>query len=85
MSQQPIQLPLPGFEAARVRWQDEYGQQIGAENTRRNRSGVEIRPLYTPADWSGEHYLEDLGFPGQVPMTRGIYPSMHRGSSWSQR
>ena len=39
MSQQPIQLPLPGFEAARVRWQDAYGQQIGADNTRRNRSG----------------------------------------------
>lgn len=85
MSQQPIQLPLPGFEAARVRWRDAYGQQIGAENTRRNRSGVEIQPLYTPADWSGERYLEDLGFPGQTPMTRGIYPSMHRGRSWSQR
>ena len=85
MSQQPIQLPLPGFEAARVRWQDAYGQRIGAENTRRNRSGVEIQPLYTPADWSGERYLEDLGFPGQTPMTRGIYPSMHRGRSWSQR
>ena len=85
MSQQPIQLPLPGFEAARSRWQDEYGQQMGEEKTRRNRSGVEVRPLYTPADANGDRYLEDLGFPGQVPMTRGIYPSMHRGRSWSQR
>ena len=85
MSQQPIQLPLPGFEAARVRWQDAFDQQVGAENTRHNRSGVEIQPLYTPADWSGERYLEDLGFPGQTPMTRGIYPSMHRGRTWSQR
>jgi methylmalonyl-CoA mutase N-terminal domain/subunit len=29
--------------------------------------------------------LENLGFPGQLPMTRGIYPSMHRGRTWSQR
>ncbi len=85
MSRQPIQLPLPGFETARARWQDAYGRQMGEEKPRRNRSGVEISPLYTPADWSGERYLEDLGFPGEAPMTRGIYPSMHRGRSWSQR
>ncbi len=85
MSQQPVQLPLPGFEAARAQWQDEYGQQIGGEEIRRNRSGVEVRPLYTSADWNGQRYLEDLGFPGQPPMTRGIYPSMHRGRTWSQR
>ena len=85
MSQQPIQLPLPGFETARAQWQDAYSQQLHEDKTRHNRSGVEVRPLYTPADWSGERYLETLGFPGQLPMTRGIYPSMHRGRSWSQR
>jgi methylmalonyl-CoA mutase N-terminal domain/subunit len=58
---------------------------MNGEKTRLNRSGVEVRPLYTPAHWSGERYLEDLGFPGEAPMTRGIYPSMHRGRSWSQR
>jgi methylmalonyl-CoA mutase N-terminal domain/subunit len=85
MSQQPIQLPLPGFEVARARWQDEYGRQMDGEKIRCNRSGVEVRPLYTPEDWSGGRYLDDLGFPGQVPMTRGIYASMHRGRTWSQR
>jgi methylmalonyl-CoA mutase N-terminal domain/subunit len=29
--------------------------------------------------------MEALGFPGQLPMTRGIYPTMHRGRTWSQR
>ena len=29
--------------------------------------------------------METLGFPGQPPMTRGIYPTMHRGRTWSQR
>ena len=28
---------------------------------------------------------EKLGFPGQLPLTRGIYPTMHRGRPWSQR
>ena len=63
MSQQPIQLPLPGFEAARAQWQDEYRQQLGGDKTRYNRSGVEVQPLYTPADWNGERYLQELGFP----------------------
>ncbi len=85
MSRQPVQIPLPGFEAARARWQDAYRRQVGDEKIRRNRSGVEVRPLYTPQDWNGERYLDDLGFPGEAPMTRGIYPSMHRGRSWSQR
>ena len=44
-----------------------------------------MKPLYGPDDWSGENYLDDLGFPGQLPLTRGIYPSMHRGRPWSQR
>lgn len=70
MSRQPVQIPLPGFEAARARWQDAYRRQVGDEKIRRNRSGVEVRPLYTPQDWNGERYLDDLGFPGEAPMTR---------------
>ena len=85
MSEQPVQLPLPGFDSARADWHQAYDGQIGAAPARRNRSGIEIKPLYTPEDWSDERYMDDLGFPGQLPMTRGIYPSMHRGRTWSQR
>jgi len=73
------------FEAARDRWQADFQAQMGAEKPRLNRSGIEIKPLYTPEDWSGERYVDDLGFPGDAPYTRGIYPSMHRGRSWTQR
>ena len=48
MSQQPIQLPLPGFEAARAQWQDEYGQQLGGDKTRYNRSGWKYSPFTHP-------------------------------------
>ena len=85
MSEQPVQLPLPGFDQARAEWRQAYADQMGTEKTIRNRSGIEIAPLYTPEDWSAGRYMDDLGFPGEAPMTRGIYASMHRGRTWSQR
>jgi methylmalonyl-CoA mutase N-terminal domain/subunit len=85
MSEQPVQLPLPGFERARADWHQAYAERMGAEKTIRNRSGIEVEPLYTPEDWSAGRYMDDLGFPGEPPMTRGIYASMHRGRTWSQR
>ncbi|MDP6709311.1 MAG: acyl-CoA mutase large subunit family protein [Alphaproteobacteria bacterium] len=85
MSDKAVQLTLPGLDQARGEWRRAYRDQIGDEPTIRNRSGLEVKPLYTPEDWSGERYLDELGFPGQAPYTRGIYPTMHRGRSWSQR
>ncbi|MBR1040617.1 acyl-CoA mutase large subunit family protein [Bradyrhizobium viridifuturi] len=85
MTQTAIQLPLPGFEQAQGEWCSQYSRQMREEKPIRNRSGIEIQPLYSPRDWSGERYLDDLGFPGQFPFTRGIYPSMHRGRTWTQR
>ncbi|WP_375786882.1 methylmalonyl-CoA mutase [Bradyrhizobium sp. Pha-3] len=85
MTRTAIQLPLPGFEQAQGEWQAQYSRQIGDEKAIRNRSGIDIQPLYSPRDWTGERYLEDVGFPGQFPFTRGIYPTMHRGRTWTQR
>lgn len=85
MNQTAVQLPLPGFEHASAQWRSDYSRQMAGEKPVRNRSGLELQPLYTPRDWTGERYLDDLGFPGQYPFTRGIYPSMHRGRTWTQR
>ena len=30
-------------------------------------------------------YLQDIGFPGQYPFTRGIQPTMYRGRLWTMR
>src|SRR5207249_4405462 len=46
--------------------------------------GVEIRPTYGSADGAVD-YLRDLGFPGEYPFTRGIYPTMYRGRLWTMR
>ncbi len=85
MSQQPLQPPLPGFARARERWREEYATQLGGSDRRHNRSGIALAPLYTPEDLAGRDYVEQIGFPGQPPYTRGIYASMHRGRPWSQR
>ncbi len=44
----------------------------------------EIKRLYSPADVEVD-YLRDLGFPGEFPFTRGIYPTMYRGRLWTMR
>jgi methylmalonyl-CoA mutase, N-terminal domain len=85
MAQTAEQLTLPGFEDKRTTWAQEYKKRIGDERTIRNRSGIEVKPIYTPEDWSDGTFMEDLGFPGQLPMTRGIYATMHRGRAWTQR
>ncbi|HEX5417590.1 MAG TPA: methylmalonyl-CoA mutase family protein, partial [Chloroflexota bacterium] len=48
-------------------------------------SGEPIERLYTPLDRAGASYLDDLGFPGEYPYTRGPYPTMHRGRLWTMR
>ncbi len=70
---------------AEARWRVAYDRQLPDDSNRQNRSGIEIRPIYTPDDWDSDSYMDDLGFPGEEPWTRGIYPTMHRGRAWSQR
>jgi methylmalonyl-CoA mutase, N-terminal domain len=78
-----VPLPLSQFDEARGHWRSQL--EAGEAVDPKNRSGIAIKPLYTPQDWDGARYLQALGFPGQAPMTRGIYASMHRGRTWTQR
>jgi methylmalonyl-CoA mutase cobalamin-binding domain/chain len=48
-------------------------------------SGLPVKRLYGPADVAGVDYLEDIGFPGRYPYTRGPYPTMYRGRPWTMR
>jgi methylmalonyl-CoA mutase N-terminal domain/subunit len=47
-------------------------------------SDLEIEPLYTPEDVTGD-YTSALGNPGEYPYTRGVYESMYRGRLWTMR
>src|SRR3954454_6441597 len=48
-------------------------------------SGQEVRPLYTEEDLAGSEPDGDIGYPGEYPYTRGVYPSMYRGRLWTMR
>jgi methylmalonyl-CoA mutase N-terminal domain/subunit len=70
---------------AKTSWEREYRATIGAEHPVTNVSGIPIRPLYGSADWASYGQDEPLGYPGQPDYTRGIYATMHRGRTWTQR
>ena len=48
-------------------------------------SEIPIVPLATPLDASSDSYLDRMGFPGQLPYTRGVQPTMYRGRLWTTR
>jgi methylmalonyl-CoA mutase N-terminal domain/subunit len=47
--------------------------------------GTPVDPVYAPEDLDGWDYLEQLGFPGEFPYTRGVQPTMYRGRLWTMR
>lgn len=47
-------------------------------------SGIELKTVYGPEDMN-INFFKDLGFPGQPPFTRGVYPNMYRGRIWTIR
>ncbi len=73
------------YEESEALWREDYERSRQRDDKVVNRSGIEVQPLYTPRDWAGGDYMDKLGFPGQLPQTRGVYSTMHRGRPWSQR
>ena len=48
-------------------------------------SNKEVNRLYDPLDLEKFDYINDLGFPGEYPYTRGVQPTMYRGRLWTMR
>jgi methylmalonyl-CoA mutase N-terminal domain/subunit len=61
---------------------DRHGERKERFATVSNR---EVDRIYTPEDVAGLDYEEDLGLPGEEPYTRGVYPTMYRGRTWTMR
>ncbi len=76
--------------SGRERWEREtlapFRERSGPERAERleTTSGIRIRGLYDPSN-SARPYEESIGFPGQYPFTRGVYPTMYRGRLWTMR
>src|SRR5690625_7622689 len=71
------------------RWQRETVEPVLERQPERRpgfktTSGVEIERLYTPENVAVDYELV-LGYPGEYPVTRGVYPTMYRGRLWTTR
>jgi len=48
-------------------------------------SGLPLERLYTPEHVTRTDPEADIGYPGEFPFTRGVYPTMYRGRLWTMR
>jgi methylmalonyl-CoA mutase N-terminal domain/subunit len=81
---------LSDIRESRERWAEEtLDPALDAHGERKDRfatvSNLEVDRLYTPDDVADIDHDEDLGFPGEEPYTRGPYPTMYRGRTWTMR
>jgi methylmalonyl-CoA mutase N-terminal domain/subunit len=82
---------LEAIRSTKEEWEeDSYGPTVDRFGERKDTfttdtEGQEVDPLYTPADMADFDYEEDIGFPGEDPYTRGVYPTMYRGQLWTMR
>ena len=78
------------IQQERVNWEESRVKPVmegkGERQSRFFTTSVEnIKRMYTPEDIQDINYLENLGFPGQYPFTRGIRPTGFRGQLWTHR
>src|ERR1700719_5402404 len=48
-------------------------------------TGLRMEAVVTPDALNGWDPETELGYPGQFPFTRGVYPTMYRGRLWTTR
>lgn len=47
--------------------------------------GIPLQTVYTEKDIASDDAENSVGYPGEFPFTRGIYPTMYRGRFWTMR
>ena len=70
------------------RWRQRYDASVrrgqpDAERAFTTLSDVDVPPLVGPHNYTPD--FDRIGFPGEYPFTRGVYPSMYRGRPWTIR
>ncbi len=72
------------FRDAEHSWQEDVDSSQSRQYSFDTLSGEPLAPLYYP-NKDKHRYMEELGFPGQFPFTRGIHANMYRGKLWTMR
>ena len=77
--------------SGRDRWQQRYEAAVAKGAVRdadfTTLSGMEVEPVYgpTPEVEAVDERMERIGWPGEFPFTRGLYPTGYRGRTWTIR
>jgi methylmalonyl-CoA mutase, N-terminal domain len=78
----------PGAQEAedgRRRWQRRYDSARRREADFTTLSGLEVDPVYGPPPGAVVPGFARIGWPGEFPFTRGLYPAGYRGRAWTIR
>jgi methylmalonyl-CoA mutase N-terminal domain/subunit len=75
------------LEEQRARWRERYQGSGERDADFSTISGEVVAPLASPLNPPGRDrdVATSIGFPGEFPYTRGIYPTMYRGRPWTIR
>ncbi len=76
----PARRSRPRPNASAARWKRAARDAIGPRA-----DGGRLPLLVGPPDDPDRSFLEEVGFPGSEPFTRGIQPTMYRGRVWTMR
>jgi methylmalonyl-CoA mutase N-terminal domain/subunit len=71
--------------AGRARWQARYDAARVRDADFTTLSGMAVDPVYGPPEGSAYPGFERIGWPGEYPYTRGLYPTGYRGRTWTIR
>ncbi|HEY9243917.1 MAG TPA: methylmalonyl-CoA mutase family protein [Streptosporangiaceae bacterium] len=71
--------------AGRERWQRRFAESRVRTADFSTLSGLEVEPVYGPPPGSVVPGFERIGWPGEYPFTRGLYPAGYRGRAWTIR
>jgi methylmalonyl-CoA mutase N-terminal domain/subunit len=74
-----------GIAAGRERWQRRYDAAAKREADFTTLSGMPVEPAYGPPPGADVPGFERIGWPGEYPYTRGLYPTGYRGRAWTIR
>jgi methylmalonyl-CoA mutase, N-terminal domain len=73
------------MDEGRERWQRRYDASRKRAADFTTLSGLDVDPVYGPPDGSVVPGFERIGWPGEFPFTRGLYPGGYRGRTWTIR
>ena len=72
------------FESQKKNWKKSVDSSSKRDYNFDTLSGDSLDVLYYP-EQPNEDYIEQIGFPGEFPYTRGIHSNLYRGKLWTMR